>query len=105
MAEVQYQRPSASDKRDALEVAERECSQETHLLEPDETDPETGERFTVKQYRSRKTEDQNGWRHMEITLVPRNHDFDPIVIVVDDEAEIKILAEMIGVLGTKLVRE
>ena len=35
MAEAQYQRLSASEKRDALEVAERECSRETHLLEKD----------------------------------------------------------------------
>lgn len=68
----------------------------------DETDPETSERFTMMQYWSRKKEDQNGWRHLEITLEPLNPDFGPIVIAADGEAEVKIPAEMIGVLGTKL---
>ena len=68
----------------------------------DEIDPETGERFTVKRYRSRKTEDENGWRHVEITLEPLNCDFEPIVIAGDDEGETEVLAELIEVLGPGL---
>ena len=65
----------------------------------DEIDPETGERFTIKRYRSRKTEDENGWRHAEITLEPINRDFEPIVIVADDEAEVEVMAELVAVVG------
>ena len=65
----------------------------------DELDPETGERFTIKRYRSRKTEDENGWRHLQITLEPLNPDFAPIMIAADDEAETDVLAELIEVLG------
>ena len=65
----------------------------------DEIDPETGERFTVKRYRSQKTQDEHGWRHVEITLEPLNPAFVPIVIAADDEREIEVLAELIEVLG------
>ena len=65
----------------------------------DEIDPETGERFTVKRYRSRKTEDEHGWRHMEVTLKPVNPDFAPIVIAADDEARVEVVAELVEVLG------
>ncbi|MDE2795484.1 MAG: DEAD/DEAH box helicase [Gemmatimonadota bacterium] len=65
----------------------------------DEIDTETGERFTIKRYRSKKTEDENGWRHVEITLEPVNPDFEPIVIGADDEGEIEVVAELIEVLG------
>ena len=68
----------------------------------DEIDPETSERFTVKRYRSRKTEDENGWRHVEITLEPVNRDFEPIVLVADDEGGIGVVAEVIEVLGLGL---
>ena len=68
----------------------------------DEIDAETGERFTVKRYRSQKTQDENGWRHVEITLEPVNPDFDPIVIVADDEGGIGVVAELIEVLGPRL---
>ena len=69
---------------------------------PDEIDPETGERFTIKRYRSRKTEDESGWRHVEVTLEPDNHDFGPIVIPADDDGELDVVAELIAVLGMGL---
>jgi len=36
----------------------------------DTTDPETGERFTVKRYESEKSRDGGSWRHGTITLQP-----------------------------------
>ena len=69
----------------------------------DEVDPETGERFTVKRYRSRKTEDENGWRHEEVVLESLNPDFDPIVIATDYERRIDMVAELIEMLGPRLV--
>ena len=31
----------------------------------DAVDPDTGERFTVKRYRSKKSADEDGWRHVQ----------------------------------------
>ena len=66
----------------------------------DEEDPETGERFTVKRYRSEKTQDENGWRHVAITLEPVNRDFEPIVVTTDDEAAVDVIAELVQVIKT-----
>ena len=66
----------------------------------DDKDPETGERFTVKRYRSTKTQDENGWRHVSITLDPVNPDFEPIVLTTDDESAIDVMAELLQVIGT-----
>lgn len=46
----------------------------------DAIDPETGERYTVKRYKSKKTQDGNSWPHTTITLEPLNLDFLPIVL-------------------------
>lgn len=69
----------------------------------DEIDPETGERFTLKRYRSRKTEDENGWRHVEVRLEPLNPEFDPIVIAADDEARVEVVAELVQVVDGSVV--
>ena len=37
-------------------------------------DPDTGQRFTVKCYRSEKTTNEDGWRHLSIVLEPLNPD-------------------------------
>ena len=66
----------------------------------DEVDPETGQRFTVKRYRSEKTTDENGWRHVEITLMPDNPAFEPITLTGDDEERVAVIAELLEVLGT-----
>ncbi|MGH8567264.1 MAG: S24 family peptidase, partial [Gammaproteobacteria bacterium] len=45
----------------------------------DRSDPEHGERFTVKKYFSEKaTSDEGSWRHVKITLRPNNADFQAI---------------------------
>lgn len=66
----------------------------------DEVDPETGERFTVKRYRSAKKKDERGWRHVEVTLEPLNSGFEPIVLASDDEGKVGVVAEVVEVLGT-----
>ena len=66
---------------------------------PDEIDPETGERFTVKRYRSRKTEDAHGWRHVEVVLEPLNPDYEEIVLTRDDEGAVDVVAELVEVIG------
>src|SRR5206468_1216931 len=44
----------------------------------DAADPETGQRYTVKSYRSEKKKHGDSWRHARITLKPVNPDFEPI---------------------------
>lgn len=64
----------------------------------DATDPETGERYTVKRYESEKTAADDSWRHARITLKPLNPDFEPIVLTDDDEGVLQVVAEFLEVL-------
>ncbi len=66
----------------------------------DATDPETGERYTVKRYRSEKTAAGEAWYHQTITLDPVNPDFDPIVLTGASEGELQAIAELVEVLGS-----
>lgn len=66
----------------------------------DTTDPETGQRYTVKRYESEKATTEDGtWRHVRITLRPTNPDFFPIVLTSEDEESVLVVAEMLEVLG------
>ena len=65
----------------------------------DEVDPETGQRFTVKRYRSEKTADEDGWRHVAITLKPDNPAFEPIQLRAEDEERVAVVAEFVEVVG------
>ena len=65
----------------------------------DSIDPETDERFTVKRYRSEKTADEAGWRHIRIVLEPTNPDFQPIELTAEDEGSVTVVAELIDVIG------
>ena len=75
----------------------------------DAVDPETGERFTVKRYRSEKRAAADGpWRHVRITLEPLNPDFTPIELVAEDDRDagtVDVLAEFIDVLHADTRRE
>ena len=67
----------------------------------DESDPETGERYTVKRYQSEKAEQReegDGWRHARVTLKPRNPSFPPIVLAPQDEGQVHVVAELVEVL-------
>ena len=66
----------------------------------DTTDPETEQRYTVKRYKSEKADDGDSWRHVKITLDPGNPDFEPIVLTHADENELRVIAELIEVLGS-----
>ena len=66
----------------------------------DEADPETGQRFTVKRYRSDKAADEDGWRHLAIELRPDNPAFEPILLSADDEARVAGVAEFVEVVAT-----
>ncbi len=65
----------------------------------DATDPETGERYTVKRYESEKEADGDSWRHTKITLKPINTDFDPIVLTDSLEGQVRVIAEFLEVVG------
>ncbi len=65
----------------------------------DTIDPETGARFTVKRYRSTKGENDDGWRHIKITLEPINPDYQPIELATDNENSVTVAAELVSVLG------
>lgn len=64
----------------------------------DATDPETGQRYTVKRYKSERAEEGGSWRHEKITLEPVNPDFRPIVLTGADEGELQVVAELVEVL-------
>jgi SOS-response transcriptional repressor LexA len=65
----------------------------------DATDPETGQRYTVKRYESEKAAKGDSWRHERITLKPLNPDFEPIVLTGKGEGELQVIAELVEVLG------
>jgi len=65
----------------------------------DSTDPETGERYTVKRYESAKAPAEGSWRHAKITLKPNNPDFSPIELGGADENRLQVIAECVEVLG------
>ena len=65
----------------------------------DATDPDNGERYTVKRYQSEKVTDGDSWRHARITLKPINPDFQPIELTGAEEGELQVVAEFVEVLG------
>ena len=65
----------------------------------DATDPESGQRYTVKRYQSDKASDGDAWRHTTITLKPLNRDFAPVVLTGAEEGQLQVVAEVVEVLG------
>jgi SOS-response transcriptional repressor LexA len=65
----------------------------------DSTDPETGERYTVKRYESEKGPAEESWRHAKITLRPTNPEFAPIELGGAEEGQVQVIAECVQVLG------
>jgi len=63
----------------------------------DATDPETGERYTVKRYESQKKGDGDSWRHARITLKPINPEYAPIEFTGADEGQIQVVAEIVEI--------
>ena len=67
----------------------------------DATDPETGQRYTVKRYESEKAAKGDSWQHERITLKPINPDFEPIVLTGKDQGELQVIAELVEVLRSE----
>ncbi|MDP1854150.1 MAG: DUF2075 domain-containing protein [Candidatus Omnitrophota bacterium] len=62
-------------------------------------DVETGGRYTVKKYTSKKKTKKDGsWEHEDIILLPLNKAYDSIVIPNSEESEFRIIAEFLQVL-------
>jgi uncharacterized protein len=67
-----------------------------------DADPETGARYTVKVYESEKTSAADGqWRHSAIVLRPDSTScgFEPIRLDPNDAESLRIVAELVAVLG------
>jgi SOS-response transcriptional repressor LexA len=45
------------------------------------------------------TSDDGTWRHVKITLKPNNPAFEAIILTSDDEASVRVVAELVEVLG------
>ncbi|MFL6260142.1 MAG: S24 family peptidase [Thermoanaerobaculia bacterium] len=63
------------------------------------TDGETGGEFTLKRYTSEKTTGEDGWQHETIRLLPLNPEFAPIVLKPDEEGAVRVIAELVEVVG------
>jgi len=65
----------------------------------DGTDPEIGERYTIKRYESSKVASDDGsWRHEGITLKAVNPAYQPIVLSSDEGDRLQVVAELVEVL-------
>ncbi|MFH1459444.1 MAG: DNA/RNA helicase domain-containing protein [Candidatus Omnitrophota bacterium] len=63
------------------------------------SDVDTGGQYTVKKYSSKKKYASDGtWEHEEITLLPLNPEYVPIIIPNNNEGEFMVIAEFIKVL-------
>ena len=65
----------------------------------DATDPETGQRYTIKRYHSEKIQYGESWRHDLITLRPNNPEFEPIVLREREEGKLQVVAELLEVVS------
>jgi phage repressor protein C with HTH and peptisase S24 domain len=66
----------------------------------EDTDPETGGRYTVKRYESETSASADGtWRHVKVSLRPTNPEFRPIELKSEDEDSVLVIAELLEVLG------
>lgn len=71
----------------------------------DATDPETGHRYTVKRYESERARAGDSWQHTKITLKPTNPAYAPIVLEGVEEDAVRVIAEVVEVLGADVPAE
>lgn len=64
-------------------------------------DPDTGGQYTVKIYRSEKTETEDSWSHRSIRLEPDSMDynFKPIVVRSDTMIDLRVVGEFVGIIS------
>lgn len=62
-------------------------------------DSDYGGSYTIKQYSSRKTyDDDGGWMHESISLLPLNHNYRPIILNEGNMEEFRVIGEFLGVI-------
>lgn len=67
----------------------------------DIADPDTGGSYTVKRYRSEKAPgDDDSWKHTAVRLEPLNPAYQPIVIAASEAGDVRVIGELIEVLGS-----
>jgi len=64
-------------------------------------DPDTGAQYTVKIYRSEKTETEESWLHYSIRLEPDSLDFNFKTLILGPEMmnELRVIGEYMGIIG------
>lgn len=66
----------------------------------DFTDPDSGSSYTIKEYTSKKTTSEEGWKHEEIVLLPRTTENYPQIVLRDEETVgLKVIGFFVKVLG------
>lgn len=66
----------------------------------DYTDPDSGSNYTIKEYSSKKTTTEDGWKHEEITLLPRSmENYEPIVLRDEETVGLKVVGVFVRVLN------
>jgi DUF2075 family protein len=64
-------------------------------------DPDTGGQYTVKIYRSEKTETEDSWSHRSIRLEPDSMDFKfkPLTLEPDTVKDLRVVGEFVGIIS------
>ena len=63
-------------------------------------DPETGGKYSIKKYASKKSFNEDGtWIHEQIILSPLNPEYKPIIIDKAEDGEFMVIGEFVGVIG------
>jgi DUF2075 family protein/predicted GIY-YIG superfamily endonuclease len=66
----------------------------------DFTDSDTGSNYTIKEYASKKTTSEEGWKHEEIVLLPKSDkSYCPIILQDEETINLKVIGVFIKVLG------
>ena len=62
-------------------------------------DADFGSNYTIKEYSSKKTTSEDGWKHQEITLLPKsNIPYEPIVLRDEETIGLKVVGIFVKVL-------
>jgi DUF2075 family protein/predicted GIY-YIG superfamily endonuclease len=64
-------------------------------------DYDLGSNYTVKEYSSKKTTSEEGWKHEEITLLPRSNvsSYSPIVLRDEELSDLRVIGTFVRVLS------
>lgn len=66
----------------------------------DYTDEDLGSNYTIKEYSSKKTTSEDGWKHEEITLLPKStFPYDPIILRDEETISLKVVGIFLKILS------